>query len=113
MSPIGRRLNIKFTIILIVVAGILGGTVHLVHGYQVRRNARVLLTRGLKAEEAGDLGQAANYLQRYLGFAPGDDEALIRYGQVLDRTAQTPREQWRAFEVLDQAVGRQPGRDDL
>lgn len=113
MMRMRRRLNFKWAAILTLVVAVLGGSVHLVHGYQVRRNARALLARGLKAEKAGDFGKAAGYLQRYLGFVPGDDEALIRYGQVLDRHARSPRERLQPFLVLEQALRRQPGRHDL
>jgi tetratricopeptide (TPR) repeat protein len=108
-----RRLNVKGTAVLILVVAVLGGAVHWVHGLQVQHNAKALRARGLKAEETGDLDKAIGYLRLYLGFVPGDDEALIRYGLLLDRRARTPRDRLQPFLVLEQALRRQPTRHDL
>jgi UPF0716 family protein affecting phage T7 exclusion len=53
MRGMRRRLDVRWAIGVVVAAAVLGGAVHVVHGYQVQRNARSLLTRAEQAEAQG------------------------------------------------------------
>ena len=53
-----RRLNLVFLAILVVGLGLFGGGMHLVHGFQMRRNASALLDRARRAEADNDLAKA-------------------------------------------------------
>jgi tetratricopeptide (TPR) repeat protein len=78
------------------------------HGYQVRRNAGVLLVQADRAERDGELRKAAEYLRRYLGVRPGETDTLARYGLLLadEQLATTPRNRVNALMVLQQVLGR-------
>ncbi len=108
-----RRLNARFLVCLLVPVALLGGGVHVLHGYQVRRNARDLLWQANWAEEHGRPGPAAKYLGLYLGFVPSDTDALAKWGQILHKLAASREEQLRAFLVLEQVLRREPGRHEL
>lgn len=108
-----RRLNIKLLIGLVVIAGLLGGAVHLVHGVQEKRNIGALLKRADLAERKSDLGEAEKYLSRYLTFRPDDGEALARYGLTLDKLSPGGNVQAKALMVLERALVRVPDRDDV
>ncbi len=70
-----RRLNLVFLAILLVAAALLGGGVHLLHGFQVRRNASALLDRARQAEADHDLEKAEQALQAYLNLEREDGSA--------------------------------------
>ena len=53
-----RTLNLRLTAWILVGGLIVGAGVHLLHGYQVRRNAQVLLREAGRAKEAGETGEA-------------------------------------------------------
>ncbi len=108
-----RKLNLRFLAGLTVTGLVLGAGVVGMHELQARRSAGWLLKRAETAETKGDLKQAQTYLERYLAYRPTDDQALARYAQLLDQTAQTPRERLRAVLALEQALRRQPDREDL
>ena len=103
-----RRLNVKFLILLLIASALLGGGVHLLHGFQQGRSAGGLLRRAEQAERRGDLAGAETYLSRYLAFRPDDDAALAEYSSILDRRAVTPTDRMRALQVMEQALARSP-----
>jgi tetratricopeptide (TPR) repeat protein len=110
-----RRLNLKFCGILMGALALLGAGTHLLHGFQVRRNARILLVQADRAEKEDKLPQAADCLSRYLALAPGDVDAYARYALLLadEKLANSPKELLTAFFALDQAVRKAPGRQDV
>ena len=61
-----RRLNLVFLAILLAVVAVFGGGMHLVHGFQIRRNASALLDRARRAEAGKDLEKAEQSLSEYL-----------------------------------------------
>ena len=104
-----RTLNYKLLGVLLIV-GILGlGGMHLLHGYQVRRTAGVLLARAEKVGGEGKLQDQLDLLRRYLAYRPDNVDALEKYGLILARaTSKEPRAQ--ALETLDRVLTRDPSR---
>ena len=89
----------------------LGVFIHLVHGFQVKRNARALLEQATVAEQEGRPEQAAEHLALYLGMAPHDTEALARYALLLHRLAREPKARLKAFFTLERALRQLPRAD--
>src|SRR5262245_36274485 len=102
------KLNLKLITWLLTVALILGIGIHYVHAYQVKRQAGALLRRAERAEAQGQLDRTASYLSQYVAFAPGDHEAMVRYGAALSRLAQSPKARVQALAVLEQILLTDP-----
>ncbi|MGH7171693.1 MAG: hypothetical protein ACRELG_15560, partial [Gemmataceae bacterium] len=62
MSTAAARRTVNLRAVLILAAGaiVFGVTVHFVHGFQVKRNARDLLEQAGQMEQEGHLAQAAD-----------------------------------------------------
>ena len=58
-----RTLNVRFAAICCVVVVLLGGDVHLLHGFQVHRQAGQLKVASVRAEEEKDLREAIRLLE--------------------------------------------------
>lgn len=111
-----KRLNVRFLVCVLGAVAVCGIAVHLVHGYQVKRNASALLQRADKAREDKDDVKEMEYLMRYLGFRPKDSEALARYGEILDEQAQkagSVRRRMQAFLALEAVLRLDPERRDI
>ena len=111
MTP--RGLNRRFAAALLVVIVTIGGGVHLLHGMQVRRTAVALLDRAMKAEKAGRLDRAEDYLQRYLTYRPADVDGLVRLGDLLEKRAGTGEARQRILDVFEKAVRLAPDRLEI
>jgi hypothetical protein len=87
------------------VSALLGGLVYVVHGYQVVRNAEVLLDRARRAEQENKLSQAVEALHQYLNLRKDDAQTWAWYARVLDQlTADGPvRARERVFMVHEEA----------
>ena len=79
-----RELNVRFFAFLVGVTAFLAVGVHFLHGYQVKRNARLLLDQALQAKEKGQLNQASELLSTYLVYVPDDQETLATYALLLE-----------------------------
>src|SRR5262249_20038560 len=90
-SPMKRRINPRFLILALAILAVSAVGVHLLHGFQVRRNAAALLREADRHEQEGDEAKALEYLARYVGLRPDDNEAYCRYALLLDKLAKTPR----------------------
>jgi tetratricopeptide (TPR) repeat protein len=111
-----RKLNVKRLACLAGVVALFGGSTYFLHGFQVKRNAGALLQQADRAEQEDHPDKAADLLDRYLRLAPGDVDALARYGSLLDTLAdRTGRVRLRteAFFVLDRVVNRRPEAEDV
>ena len=108
-----RKLRFGRAAVVLVVVAVFGVGVYSLHAFQVWRTASSLLDQATAAEKVGDLDKSADYLGRYLGLHPDDDDALAKFGLVLGKLAKTPRQKGRAYLVLSQAILRSPTRDDL
>ena len=64
------------------MAVLLGGGVHLLHGFQVYRQAKALKDASERAEGENDLDEAIRQLRSYLFLKPGDIPAQLRLGQL-------------------------------
>src|SRR5438105_3963336 len=112
-SILKKRVNVKAVLVLAAVVVALGVGVHLVHGFQVKRNARGLVEQAGVLEQEGKLVPAADYLEQYLGLMPRDTDALAKYGLLRDRVATKPRARLRAYFVLEQVLRRDDQRLDV
>jgi tetratricopeptide (TPR) repeat protein len=115
-----RQVNFKLAAWLLAGTILLGGGVHLLHGFQVKRSAAALLRMAKRAGEQGQLSQELNYLNLYLVHAPRDPDALADYGGALERLGNAttaPKAAAKtltaAFEKMDLAVGLAPERKDV
>ena len=104
-----RRLNLVFLAVLVIVATVLGGGIHLVHGFQMRRNASALLDRARRAESADELAKAEESLGWYLNLLPDDGSAWVWYASVVDRRNTDRRRLERNFLVQEEALRHKPG----
>jgi tetratricopeptide (TPR) repeat protein len=84
----------------------------LVHSLQNGRHARTLCAQSRQAEERGELGRAADYLQRYLVFNPDDTDALLHCGELLEHLAATPYDHERALAIYHQVLAHDPNRHE-
>lgn len=108
-----RKPNLKLLGCLLGLVALLSSGAFVLYRYQVKRNASALLKQAHRAEEQGNLEQVAKYLDRYLGFVPGDTEALAKYGCTLDQLARSPRDRLAALMILEQVLRREPERRDV
>jgi tetratricopeptide (TPR) repeat protein len=109
----GKRVNLRAVLIL---AGCLVGlavSTHLLHGWQVHRNAGGLLEHADKLERQGRLAEAADQLEQYLGLRPFDTDALARQGLLLSRLARTDGDRLRPLRILQQVLHRDGRRQDV
>ena len=108
-----RHLNKRLLVVLAVAGVLLGVGIHVLHGVQVRRSARVLLKLSAQAEADGDLARAAQHLERYLTYRPQDGEALVKFALILEAQAQTRTGRERALRALQKAALARPDRQDV
>jgi tetratricopeptide (TPR) repeat protein len=108
-----NRVNVKAVIILLGTFAALAVGIHFLHAYQVKRNAGEVYAQALAMQEEGRLAEAVDYLDQFLGLAPGDNEALARLGILRDDLAKTPRARARAFIILEQVLRREADRNDI
>ena len=108
-----KRINLKAVLIILLTTAALGGVVHLVHGFQIRSNAREVLAQALQAEQDGQPELEAEYLATYLGLEPADTGALTRYGLLLKKLAKTIRARINAYSVLANVLLIDPERQDV
>ncbi|MHB1556390.1 MAG: tetratricopeptide repeat protein, partial [Isosphaeraceae bacterium] len=103
-----RRPNITLLAILVVGMALLGGGMHLVHGFQMRRNADKLLARAHRAEDANELDKVDEVLGHYLSLRAEDAAAWAWYARVVDRRDTSRTQVTRSYLVFEQALRRRP-----
>jgi tetratricopeptide (TPR) repeat protein len=111
-------LNFRFLACLAVALAVVAVGTHFLHAFQVKRSVRLWLVQAETAEKEGKYLTAVKYLKRYLLYAPKDDEVLIRLGIAYDehrkdKKYETVATVSAALTILDQALRRNPSRDDL
>ena len=108
-----RRLNSRVLFRLLLGTIVLGAGVSVQYRMQVGRNTGALLTCANRAEQEGDLGQAAECLQLFLGYQPNHPAAFARFGMILASRARTPDDRIRAFRTLERALVLDPARPEI
>jgi predicted Zn-dependent protease len=109
----GKVVNLKAVLLLTALAAALAVGVHVVHGFQVKRNAGSLLELATATEEQGDQRAAADLLSQYLGLKPLDTDARARYGLLLAKLAAGPRAKQSAWDVLEDVLRRDGSYTDV
>jgi len=77
-----RTLNVRLAAICLVVMVLLGGGVHLLHGFQVHRQAEALKVASERAEEAKNLTEAIRLLESYVALMPKDRKEQLHLGML-------------------------------
>lgn len=109
-----RTLNLRFAALLLVITAVLAGGVHLLHGFQMRRNAHMFLREAERARAEKKSAEAVRHYQRYLEFMPDDTAVLADYAVVLaDLAAERAGARRAAYETLERALRADPQRSDL
>lgn len=108
-----RKLNIIFLAGVLGVLAAAGGSMYLLHGYQVRRRAGAMLDVARRAEESGDLAKAAAYLNRYIGLNHEDGPAYAWHARVVDKKTAPAARGERLLGVFEEAVRRNPDDREL
>jgi predicted Zn-dependent protease len=108
-----KKLNVRLILWTFAVLLLAGAGVHVVHQFQVRDNANLLLQQAGRAADKGAYAQAITYFSHYLAYEPDDLKALAQYAEVLDRLPPTTAVSRQRIAVLEQAVRLDPGRHDL
>lgn len=118
------RLNVRLLVGTILSLTLVGTGIHFLHGYQVKRNAGVMLRDAdlaiQQAENQKDhalrqktLDQGITLLAWYLTYEPGDKQALAKYGLLLEKQATTRALRLQAMQKLEEALRADPSRDDV
>jgi len=110
-----RTINFKLLAWLMGIVVVLGGVVLAVHAFQYHRLAAALLWQARHAEEQGQTGRMARYLQRYLEFAPRDLEEKARLARAMAAGWPNcgPKTRGNGLYLLDTILVSQPDRADL
>ena len=110
-----RRVNVKLLAWLVGSTLVLGVGAHLLHGVQVKRNAKLLLSQADTAEKEGNLRLAAKSIAQYLKHE--DDPQLYAklaelYGEILKQNDMPPMqamlEARKAHRIFEEALRRHP-----
>jgi tetratricopeptide (TPR) repeat protein len=95
-----RQINARFLLISLLIVAILTGGIHLLHGYQMRRNALIFLREARQARDRKDAGAAFRFYQLYLDVHPNNVSVLAEYGMLLADLGQRPA----AYATLEKAL---------
>ena len=108
-----RKLNLAFLAVVLAMLAVLGGAFHLVHSYQIRRNASALLDRARRAEADKDLGKAAESLGQYLNIKREDGPTWVWYARIVDQQTPEGPGRERVYLVHEQALRYHPDDPQL
>ncbi len=108
-----KRLNVKLLAVLLGALAVGVVAVFLLHASQMSRHAGNLVSQARQEEAEANLERAAVCLQRYLVFAPEDNDARTRYGEIMEQLAVSDHERWRVVSVYKQVLYREPSRHDV
>ena len=92
-----RRLNVKLVVLLSTISVVAVVLVAVVHGWQMKRTARVLLVRAKEAQSQAeesdddkDLETAASLYQQYVAYRPEDAEEGAQMALLMADLAEKP-----------------------
>ena len=107
-----RKLNLPFVAGLLTVPFVVAGLVHLLHHFQMVRNASTYLRQAKRAQEENTFeskSKAVMYLERYVQLAPNDPEGFVRLGlQYAD-----VNRFYRATIMLERGLAYLPDRSEV
>ncbi|HZU37985.1 MAG TPA: tetratricopeptide repeat protein, partial [Gemmataceae bacterium] len=110
MGP--RRFNTRFFLVTLIVCVAVAGFMHWLHGRQLGTHVRAFLDEAGRAEEKGELEQAAIWFREYLQVVPGDLDARERYARVLAHEG-TRASLTSALNQMERVLREAPGRTAL
>ncbi|MGQ9504587.1 MAG: tetratricopeptide repeat protein [Thermogutta sp.] len=101
-----RAVNKRFALLLLAALILMGIGAYFLHGFQIRRNAKVFLARAQKAKAQEQFDVAVKNYQWYVELVPDDLDALAEYASLLvDLRAYGP-----AYFRLEALLRLDPGR---
>ncbi|HKB42483.1 MAG TPA: tetratricopeptide repeat protein, partial [Gemmataceae bacterium] len=103
-----KRLNVRLLLRVGIALVVLGIATHLLHAFQVGRQARAFREDGYRAAQEKDFERSADALGRYLILRPDDREARLKRGVSLSRVAVTPAARERAYRFLEASLRKGP-----
>lgn len=102
------RLNSRLLVRVIGTTFLVLVCVHLLHAFQVNRQADTLLEQAQQAKAEKDYARSTLFLDHYLQREPDDLHAKAEYGLVLALSARSAPQEWRALHVLEEVVQQLP-----
>ncbi|HEY1599327.1 MAG TPA: tetratricopeptide repeat protein [Pirellulales bacterium] len=119
-----RRLNVKLVVLLSTISVVAVVLVAVVHGWQMKRTARVLLVRAKEAQthaeesdDDKDLELAASLYQQYVAYRPEDAEEGAQMALLMADLAEKPgaskQKRYAAYAALEEQLRRHTERDDV
>lgn len=101
---IKRSLNYRFGLVFLVLLAVVGPGTYALHRYQVQRNAEFLKDRSTLAETENDVPKAITFLDRYLALRPTDNDARVRYAELIAKSAKTDVQKEQALLAIERAI---------
>ena len=108
-----RIINYRFLGRCVVALAVVFGGSYFVHGWQVQRNAGLLLKYGQEAREAGDLVKARDFYARYVSLVPTNKSVMAEYGVLIDETRKGIRGAGHVFNIFEDLLRVDPSREDI
>lgn len=112
-----RKLNVRFLIVLLVVALAGGAGLYFLHRFQQGRIARGLLFQAERAKQEGQPDKAAQYYAQFLALQPDNNEVRIELGDLLEQQLEKQpiyaRNPVSIIFLYDQVLLHDPERNDI
>lgn len=104
-----RQVNFQFLFFFLLALLLVSTCVHLLHGFQMRRNAALFIREAREAKEAKDPSTAVRFYQMYLDVRPQDVDVLGEYGLYLADLGQHAA----AYGVLERVLRLDAEREEV
>ncbi|MSR60166.1 MAG: tetratricopeptide repeat protein [Planctomycetaceae bacterium] len=106
-----RRLNFKLAGILLASLLVFGGVAYAVHGFQVKRNAVMLLREAKRAKDKKEFKTSMDFYSRYVQLVPGKQsaESLAELGFLQAEIGRIGQ----AYRSFDVSLRREPAQDKV
>jgi tetratricopeptide (TPR) repeat protein len=108
-----ERLNRRFLLRVALAVVLLVTCYVVVHAVQLRRQTSALLTEASQAEEQGRPERAERFLRLYLNLDPQSEDALARYGLLLEKRPVASRPRRKIVDLYEQVLVRNGERHDI